>query len=285
MEKNLLYVSRTAYAVGRTPLPEKSTVDRTQNQHVAFSEAEVNFYLGDLLAHQHRSNAEQLAACPFSSRPTSRHAYRAMRIHAGRYNEAQKYLIAITNDPAGQNYLLYYYQAMALMRTGAQRRQTAVWRQCLIHSRRISFATACNGLLPLIRLSRFLPPARLRQSRHRQQLEETVALLKRILTIVPGKQELLFQPYSFTCGRKSSRTPPVAEALTRQTVNPTTQQSARALLWQITQAKEIRYARTFYQVSQQRNYPRELARSARLCRSNRPFTYATAIAAKRCWAC
>lgn len=243
LEKDFnLFLSRNAYPVVRTAMKEKLTVDEALTSR-SLSEAEVNFYLGDLLAHQHRNNAEQYLHKAIQLAPNLAAAQASLgllRIQAGRFAEAQKLLAkAVANDPAGQNHLPYYYHAMALMRTGTSDGKplsAALFDPQQAHFIRnhLQRAIAINPYFPgSYRLLAFVNLVT------GQELEESVTLLKRILATVPGKQDLLFQLAQIQLRQeKLTEARQIAEPLARQTADPAIQQGARALLWQITQATE-----------------------------------------------
>jgi tetratricopeptide (TPR) repeat protein len=90
----------------------------TAMQRVSLSEAEANYYLGDLLLHIGRAeDAERYFKQAIALDPTLTNAYAALgrlAIYQKRYAEAKKYLQRATTSP--QHYLVHYHYAWLLSR-------------------------------------------------------------------------------------------------------------------------------------------------------------------------
>lgn len=198
LEKELRnYIGRTTYPVLSYTSKQKLVFDDEMTAEV-MSEAEANFYLGDLLAHQRRTDADKYLQAAIQLDPTFAPPYASLgltRIYTGNFEEAQKYLEkAVTYDKEGKNHLIYYYYAMALMREGANSNgQQIVYTELekskaqLVRANlqkaiqiRPSFSHAYS-LLAFVNLTAG------------EQLDETIALLKRAMQDAPGNQDLTYQ--------------------------------------------------------------------------------------------
>lgn len=269
------YLRRAAYPVVRTAMRERLATDYAAASQ-PLSEADVNFYLGDLLAHQQSNKAEPYLNRAIQLNPSLAAAHASLgltRIRAGRFAEAQKHLSkAVTHDPAGQHHLVYYYYALALMRTGTSDgkplsaamfdpQQAHLIRSYL--ERAIAINPHFPGTYSLLAFVNLVTG---------QQLEESVVMLKQILATVPGKQELLFQlAQLYLRQEKFTEARQTAEPLARQTSDPTIQQSARALLWQISQATETAARARSYQVGQPNQAPARIASERASQPEERPY--------------
>jgi tetratricopeptide (TPR) repeat protein len=198
LEKELRdYVERDTYAALNFTPKEKILFDGAMTT-APMGEAEANFHLGDLLAHQRRPEAEKYLQTAIELEPTSAlpHASLALiHIHNGHFEAAQKYLEkAVADDKEGKNYLVYYYYAMALMREGSDSNGGSILRtridplqaqQVRRHLQKAiqmkpNFSPACS-LLAYVNLTTGEP------------LDETAVMLNRVVQEVPGNQELAYQ--------------------------------------------------------------------------------------------
>lgn len=198
LEKELSnYIKGSSYPVLNYTSKEKFLFDDEMTTE-PISETEVNFYLGDLLAHQRRAEAEQYLQTAIRLDPTFAPPYASLgltRIYKGNFEEAQTYLEkAVAYDKEGKNHLIYYYYAMALMREGADSSGTQIIGHQIAAPRvqqirtnlqkaiqiRPSFSHAYS-LLAFLNLTAG------------EQLDETAALLKRAMQDAPSNQELAYQ--------------------------------------------------------------------------------------------
>ncbi len=198
MEKELKnYIGRSTYPVLRYTSKTKLTFDEDMTTE-EIGEAEANFYLGDLLAHQRRTDAEKYLQTAIQIDPNFAPAQASLgliRTYTGNFEEAQKYLEkAVAYDKAGKNHLIYYYYAQALMRQGSNtggmqiitnefdKQKAALIRSNLQRAIAIkpSFAHSYS-LLAFINMVTG------------EQLDETVGMLKRAMQDAPGEQNLSLQ--------------------------------------------------------------------------------------------
>ncbi len=191
------YIGNSRYPVLTFTSKEKLTFDDEMAAAVEISEAEANFHLGDLLAHQRRTDAEKYLQTAIQLDPTFAPAYASLgllRTYTGNTDEALKYLEkAVTYDKAGKNHLVYYYYAQALLqkeqgvgnaiKSGEfDKQKAALIRTNLIRAIEIkpTFAHAYSSLAFVNLVSG-------------EELNETITLLKRAMQMAPGDHNLGFQ--------------------------------------------------------------------------------------------
>ena len=191
------YIGNSRYPVLTYTSTQKLTFDDEMAAAAEISEAEANFHLGDLLAHQRRTDAEKYLQTAIQLDPTFAPAYASLgmsRTYTGNTDEALKYLEkAVTYDKAGKNHLVYYYYAQALLQkeqgpgnvinSGAfNKEKAALIRANLKRAIEIkpSFAHAYSSLAFINLVSG-------------EQLDETIVMLKRAMQIAPGEHNLGFQ--------------------------------------------------------------------------------------------
>ena len=239
MEKELKnYISGSRYTVIRYSSKEKLTFDHEMTTE-PLAEAEANYYLGDLLAHQHRTDAEKYLQTAIQLDPTLAPAHASLgliRIYTGQMDEAQKYLEkAVTHDKAGRNHLIYYYYAMALMREGSSVGGVQVLsssfdpqRAQLIRSnlkRAIEINPGFGRSYSLLSFLNLVTG---------EQIEETLALLKRASQAAPGDQDLAFQlAQLYVRQNKFDEAKKTIEPIARNAADPAMKQRAQSLLTQI----------------------------------------------------
>jgi tetratricopeptide (TPR) repeat protein len=120
MEQELrTYIKSDRYPLLTLQLKAKLAVD-TELQTVPVTDAEVQAYLGDLLVHSSRTDAEEYLKRALAIDPdlALANASMAMRlVRQGKFDEARRSLErAVTGN--SQNYLIHYYYAYALSREG-----------------------------------------------------------------------------------------------------------------------------------------------------------------------
>jgi tetratricopeptide (TPR) repeat protein len=248
MEKELkTYISGSRYPVLRYTSKEKLTFDDEMRLE-PIEDAEVNFYLGDLLAHQRRAEAEKYLQTALQLDPTFAPAHASLgliRIYTGQFDEAQKYLEkAVTNDKAGKNHLIYYYYAMALMREGSRASglqvvtsgfepaQAALIRTNL--KRAIEINPGFVRSYSLLAFLNLLTDA---------DLNETISLLTRALQFAPGDQNLAFQlSQVYVRLENYAEAKKVLEPIARNSPNPALKLNAQSQL-DVLQRIEINLAK------------------------------------------
>ncbi len=244
MEKELKnYISGSRYPVLRYTSKNKLTFDDEMTLE-PMEEAEANYHLGDLLAHQRRTDAEKYLQTAIQLDPTFAPAHASLgliRIYTGQLDEAQKYLEkAVTYDKAGKNHLIYYYYAMALMREGSSSggvqmlsssfdpKKANLIRTNLKRAIEINPGFARSySLLSFINLVTG------------EQLDETVVLLKRAFQAAPGDQDLAFQlAQLYLRQQKFDDAKRIVEPIARTAADPAMKQRAQILLDQLAQMAE-----------------------------------------------
>ncbi|HEX4945368.1 MAG TPA: tetratricopeptide repeat protein [Blastocatellia bacterium] len=244
MEKELKnYISRNTYPVLRFTSKTKLTFDDEMTME-PMEEAEANYHLGDLLAHQRRTDAEKYLQTAIQLDPTFAPAHASLgliRIYTGQMEDAQKYLEkAVTYDKAGRNHLIYYYYAMALMRTGASVGGVHVLssdfdpkRAQLIRTnlkRAIQINPGFGRSYSLLSFVNLVTG---------EEIDETVALLKRAWQAAPGDQDLAFQlAQLYLRQQKFDDAKKIVEPIARTAADPARKQRAQNLLDQLTQIAE-----------------------------------------------
>ncbi len=244
MEKELkTYISGSRYPVLRLQSSAKLTFDDEMTTE-PMEEAEANYHLGDLLAHQRRTDAEKYLQTAIQLDPTFAPAHASLgliRIYTGEIDEAQKYLEkAVTYDKAGKNHLIYYYYAMALMREGSSTggvqmlsSNVAPQKATLIRTN-LKRAIAINpGFARSYSLLSFINLVT------NEQIDETVTLLKRALQTAPGDQDLAFQlAQLYLRQQKFDDAKKVVEPIARNAADPAMKQRAQNLLDQVNRIAE-----------------------------------------------
>jgi tetratricopeptide (TPR) repeat protein len=244
MEKELKnYISGSRYPVLRYTSKNKLTFDDEMTTE-PLPEAEANYYLGDLLAHQRRTDAEKYLQTALQLDPTFAPAHASLgliRIYTGQMDEAQKYLEkAVTHDKAGRNHLIYYYYAMALMREGSSAGGVQMisssfdpQRAALIRTnlkRAIQINPGFGRSYSLLSFINLVTGT---------ELDETVALLKGAWQAAPGDQDLAFQlAQLYLRQQKFDDVKKIVEPIARTAADPAMKQRAQMMLEQLRQIAE-----------------------------------------------
>jgi tetratricopeptide (TPR) repeat protein len=192
MEKELReYIGRDRYPIISGHFENKLGVDAAM-QSSTVTEAEAQAYLGDLLLHSQRADAEGYLQKALALDPDLAMAHASMgmlRVRQGRSDEARRSLerAAAANS---QNYLIHYYYAYALSREGADEsglftsfapetfdKMRAALKKAIVlrpdypeSYSLLAFVNLVNGT----------------------DLDETVVLLKRALATSPGRNDLVY---------------------------------------------------------------------------------------------
>ena len=247
IEKELReYIKRDSYPTITGTFTKKLEFD-TETQAAPLSEAEAQAYLGDLLLHSNRSESESYLQKALTLEPNLAMANASLgmlRVRQGKIDEARQSLerAATANS---QNYLIHYYYAYALSREGSGDTQviTAYSPGTLARMRdelkkaiqlRPDFAES-YGLLGFVNLV------------SGSQLDESIDLLKRILTTSPGRNDLLLmlaQTYLRKEDYKSAHQ--ILERLSQNNSDAEVRQRAAGLLAEVVSLEEqvTRYQET-----------------------------------------
>ena len=236
MEKELkTYIGNTTYPVLRYTTKEKLTFDDEMTTE-PIGDAEANYYLGDLLAHQRRTEAEKYLQTAIQLDPTFAPAHASLglrRVYMGQFAEAEKYLEkAVAYDKAGKNHLIYYYYAQALLQQGSTTGERQILsrefdpqKAALIRTnlqRAIAIKPTFAHSYSLLSFIHMVTGA---------DLNETVAMLKRARQFAPGEQNLAFQlAQVYMRQEKYDEAKKVLEPIARNSPNPTMQQNAQSQL-------------------------------------------------------
>jgi len=239
MEKELSqYIRNDRYPIVSGKFEQKIGTD-TEMQAAPISEAEAQAYLGDLLLHSQRPEAEGYLKKALELDPNLAMAHAALgmlRVREGKPDEARKSLEQAVAANS-QNYLIHYYYAFALSREGMdQSRIVSAYTPETAAKMRAELKKAIElrpdypesySLLAFINLV------------SGSQLDESVELLKRALAVSPGRNDFTFmmaQVYMRKEDYKTARQ--LLEKLSGNTADAEMRQGAVALLAQIVSIEE-----------------------------------------------
>lgn len=240
MEKELRnYISQDRYTVMQGRLAQKIETDANM-ESAPLTEAEAQAYLGDLLLHSNRKDAESYLKKALELDPELALAHASLgmlRFREGKIQEARKSLerAAALNS---QNYLIHYYYAFTLSRSspdeglvieGYSSELTAKIREELRKaiSLRPDFPESYN-LLAYVSLAT------------NTQVNESIEMLKRQLQILPGRADykfMLAQLYLRNDDYKNART--LLEQLTTTGKDEELSRRAQFLLKQVARMEEL----------------------------------------------
>jgi tetratricopeptide (TPR) repeat protein len=192
MEKELRdYIKHDTYPVTSGQFTNKLGFD-TEMQGAPISEAEAQAYLGDLLLHSHRTDAESYLQKALTLDPQLAMANASLgmlRVRQGKIDEARQSLDRAVAANS-QNYLIHYYLAYALSREGMNESQFVTDYAPETAARiRAELAKAIAerpdypesySLLAFVNLVT------------NTQLDESITLVNRALTTSPGRHDLLY---------------------------------------------------------------------------------------------
>ena len=192
MEKELAkYIRNDRYPVLSGQFDQKIAFDK-EMQTASITEAEAQAYLGDLLLHSNRADAEGYLKKALELDPNLAMAHAAMgmlRVREGKSTEARQSLERAVAANS-QNYLIHYYYAYALSREGRGEmdpvssftpENVSKMREHLMKAieMRPDFAESYS-LLAFVNLITG------------SNLDESVQMLKRAMVISPGRNDLVF---------------------------------------------------------------------------------------------
>ncbi|HEV7397717.1 MAG TPA: tetratricopeptide repeat protein, partial [Pyrinomonadaceae bacterium] len=185
------YIQHDRYPIAPGHFERKLEIDREMHS-APLAEAEVQAYLGDLLLHSNRSEAEAYLRRSLSLNPKLAIANAALgmlRVREGKIDEARRSLERAV-EANSENYLIHYYYAYALSREGMNdselvmgyRPETAAKIREELKKAielRPDFPESYN-LLAFVNLVT------------ETQLDESITLLKKVLATSPGRNDLMF---------------------------------------------------------------------------------------------
>lgn len=192
MEKELReYIRNDRYPILSGQFDQKIGFDK-EMQSAPITEAEAQAYLGDLLLHSHRAEAEGYLKKALELNPNLATAHASMgmlRVREGRSAEARQSLERAVKENS-QNYLIHYYYAFALSREGRGEGEpvsgftpesVSKMREHLMKAieMRPDFPESYS-LLAFVNLV------------SGSNLDESVQMLKRAIAISPGRNDLVF---------------------------------------------------------------------------------------------
>jgi tetratricopeptide (TPR) repeat protein len=239
MEKELRnYIQRDRYPVTSGQFQSKVEFDR-EMQAAPITEAEAQAYLGDLLLHSNRPEAEAYLQKALALDPNLAMAHASLgmlRVRQHRPDEARK---SLERAVAGnsQNYLTHYYYAYALSREGmAEGELVSTYPAETAAKMRAELKKAIElrpdypesySLLAFVNLVAG------------SQLDESVDLLRRAIAIAPGRNDLAFMLAQVLMRKedfKSARQ--LLEKLSKNNSDDQVRQRAESLLAQIATIEE-----------------------------------------------
>ena len=192
MEKELCgYIHRDRYPITTESFKDKVGYDKTM-QSAKLTEAATQAYLGDLLLHSDRAEAETYLKKALALDPDLAMANASMgmlQVRQGKAAEARKSLERAV-AASSQNYLIHYYYAYALSREGNRDMQTV-----------LGFApeTAAKMRTELKRAIELRPDFPESYSLLAfinlvtdSELDQTLELLKGVIAKTPGRSDLVF---------------------------------------------------------------------------------------------
>jgi tetratricopeptide (TPR) repeat protein len=242
LEKELKqYIGRNSYTVSVTTFNEKLAFD-TEMQSAPLTDAEGQFYLGDLLLHTSQlDRAEKYLQEAVKLDPNLAIAHASLgmlEVRREHFDEAKKHLQrAVASDT--KNYLVHYYYAYMLSRdgmhgdsyvTGFAPEVAATMREEL--RKAIALAPDYAESYHLLAFINLVTG---------EQLDESIELLKRAMTLAPGEQRfgnVLAQLYIRKRDYKTARQ--ILEPIARNTAgdDPQSRAQAQSLLQTISTIEE-----------------------------------------------
>ena len=231
MEKELRdYIRRDSYPVTSGQFASKVGFDN-EMQSAPITEAEAQAYLGDLLLHSHRPEAESYLQRALTLDPQLAPANASLgmlRVRQGKIAEARQSLERAVAANS-QNYLIHYYYAFVLSREGMDEAQVVSAYAPETAARiRAELAKAIElrpdypesyNLLAFVNLVTD------------SQIDESIQLLKRALTTSPGRNDLLYTLAQLYMRKEDYQTArQIAERLSQNNSDASVRQQAQWLL-------------------------------------------------------
>ncbi len=191
MERELRdYIAKDHFPVA--PRQLESKLANVEMKSGRLSEAEVQAYLGDLLLHSYRSEAESYLKRALQLDPKLGLAHAAigmLRVREGKVDEARQSL-KLAVEASSQNYLIHYYYAYALSREGMTKDQVVLGYHSDTAARIREELKQAIALRPeYVESYNLLAFVNLVTNTN---LDESIALLKRALETSPARNDLMF---------------------------------------------------------------------------------------------
>lgn len=241
MEKELAkYIRSDRYTIMSGQFDQKIAFDK-EMQTAPITEAEAQAYLGDLLLHSNRAEAEAYLKKALELDPNLAMAHASMgmlRVREGKSTEARQSLERAVKENS-QNYLIHYYYAFALSREGRgdtdlvtsfTPENVSKMREHLMKAieMRPDFVESYS-LLAFVNLI------------SGSNLEESIQMLKRAMVISPGRNDLVFmlaQMYMRKEDYKTARE--LLQKLSQNNSDEELKQRAQTMLAQLVRMEEDR---------------------------------------------
>src|SRR6266516_4374737 len=239
LEKELReYIRRDTYPAQIATFERKLEFEN-EMQSAPITEAAAQAYLGDLLFHSNRAEAEgylQKALSLDANLGIANASMGLLRARQGKFDQAREYLEKAVSANT-QNYLAHYYYAFALSRQGMDA-NNIVYRYApeALQTMRAELKKAIDLAPSFAESYHLLAFINLVAG---EQLDESIVLLKRALALSPGKLE-----YAFMLAQLYSRKEDFVQAkqilqpIARDSAEPQIRQSAQVLLDQIISFEE-----------------------------------------------
>jgi tetratricopeptide (TPR) repeat protein len=239
IEKELKnYIGRNTYPVQIFTYNEKLEFDASM-QSTQISEAEWNYYLGDLLLHLNRTDSEQYLEKAIKLDPNLAVAHASLgmvQMRASRFAEAKQSLQrALSNG--SQNHIVHYYYAFILSREGmdANNMITGYYPEAARTMREhlkkaIELAPGFPESYKLLAFINMVSG---------EGLDESVDLLRKAMALSPGRQEFSFMlAQTYLRQQKYDEARKLAEALARNASEPQLRARAESLLKRVVEITE-----------------------------------------------
>lgn len=239
MENELrTYIKRNSYPIFSGQFESKVKFD-SEMQATPMTEAEAQAYLGDLLLHSNRSEAEGYLKKALELDPNLAMAHASLgmlRVREDKPDEARKSLERAVAANS-QNYLIHYYYAFALSRERMDEKEvvsgyapeTAAKMRAEL-KRAIELRPDFPESYSLLAFLNLVTGA---------QLDESVELLKRALAVSPGRNDLVFMLAQVFMRKEDYKTArQLLEKLSGNNADAKVRQRAESLLAQIVSIEE-----------------------------------------------
>ena len=222
---------------------ESKLASEIEMQSAPITEAEAQAYLGDLLLHSNRPDAEVYLQKALTLNPQLALAHASLgmlRLRQGKTEEAHRRLeCALTAD--SQNYLIHYYYAFALSREGMDEKQSVSGYTPETAARIRAELKQAMELRPDYPESYIL--LAFVNLVTESDLDESIGLVKRVLGTSPGRKDLLLTLAQIYSRREDYQTArQILEQLGRNNSDPSIRRQAESLLIRLTE-KEAQTAR------------------------------------------
>ena len=257
------YVQGAKYMATSVTFKEKLDFD-SEMQSAPVTEGEAQAYLGDLLLHTRRFNdAEshlQQALTLSPELPMAEASFGMLRVRQGRLADARQYLEkAVAGN--SQNYLAHFYYAYALSGLSFEGSQVinsyspdeaatmrAELRKAIAIKPDFGEGYALLGFINIVR---------------NEEIDETIALLKRALTMSRSNQRVLFMLAQLYMRKENfAEARQLLEPMARNSPDPDIRQHAQSLLEGVTRAEE--------RIAQNKVWEKEVAARLEASQRNRP---------------